>query len=65
MEVSNTFRKDDFSTIIKCRRIAEKVLGPGWSSKDLYNQDHDWNTHEDGVPVLAIGNCHIDVRFDT
>ncbi|KAH9821763.1 family 38 glycoside hydrolase [Melampsora americana] len=64
MEISKTFRADDLSTIPKCRKIAEKVLGKDWSSQSPYHQDHDWNPdgERDGVSVLGIGNCHIDVR---
>lgn len=65
MEIANTFRADDLSTIATCRKIAEKVLGKNWSSQSPYHQDHDWNPDEevDGVPVLAIGNCHIDTAW--
>ncbi|KAG0143248.1 hypothetical protein CROQUDRAFT_661493 [Cronartium quercuum f. sp. fusiforme G11] len=65
MQISNTFHKEDLSTIAKCRKIAEKVLGKDWSGKSPYDQAHDWNLEreEGNVPVLAIGHCHIDTAW--
>jgi alpha-mannosidase len=41
--IMNTFRVDDPSTIGKCRKIAEELLGEGWEAKgaDIYDKNVD------------------------
>lgn len=65
MEMVNTFNPDDLSTIATCRKIGEKVLGSDWTHKDVYDSKSDWNLEGDdeGVPVFAIGHCHIDTAW--
>ncbi|CAH7683510.1 glycosyl hydrolases family 38 N-terminal domain-domain-containing protein [Phakopsora pachyrhizi] len=65
MEISNSFDPQDLSTIGICRKIAEKILGEGWSSKNQFDPESDWNQSRasESVPILAIGHCHIDTAW--
>lgn len=59
-QIQNTFRRDDLSTIGRCRSIAEEVLGKGWSSKgsQLYEEG---NVFQKNDHILwAVGHTHID-----
>ncbi|POW14082.1 hypothetical protein PSHT_07542 [Puccinia striiformis] len=62
MEIMNNFKPDNLSTILACRKIAEKILGSDWTQKEIYDPKSDWNFEEEseGAPVFAIGHCHID-----
>jgi alpha-mannosidase len=42
-KIMNTFRVDDPSTIVACRKIAEELLGDGWEAKgaDIYDKNVD------------------------
>lgn len=56
-EMMNVFKHNDLSTIGKARKVAEKILGQGWSEKgaDIYTE------LKEGEPVpecFAISNCH-------
>lgn len=56
-EMMNTFKHNDLSTIAKARKVAERILGQGWSEKgaDIYTE------LKEGEPVpecFAISNCH-------
>ncbi|OAV97592.1 hypothetical protein PTTG_01907 [Puccinia triticina 1-1 BBBD Race 1] len=65
MEIVNTFKPDDFSTIPACRKIAEKILGSDWAQKPIYDpkSDCDFEGDSEGAPVFAIGHCHIDTAW--
>ncbi|KDN44275.1 glycoside hydrolase family 38 protein [Tilletiaria anomala UBC 951] len=56
-EIQNTFRKADLSSIDRCRKIAEEVLGQHWerSGHQIFKKE---NAAE--PTVIAIGHCHID-----
>lgn len=62
MEIMNTFKPDDPSTISAGRKIAEKIFGANWTQREIYDPKTDWDLEGDqeGVPVFAIGHCHID-----
>jgi alpha-mannosidase len=59
-KIMDTFRINDLSTIAKCRKIAEEVLGKGWSEKGpkLYEEGEVFN--KDDYKLWAIGHTHID-----
>lgn len=53
----NTFRHNDVSSISRCRKLAEEVLGKDWESKgaDVY-KDGQIPGREDTV-IWALGHC--------
>lgn len=59
MDITNTFKHDDLSTIAECRAIAEKVFGKGWQAKGagIYCDDGKWDGvgGDEDAPVLGIG----------
>ncbi|KAA1114831.1 Glycoside hydrolase, 38 vacuolar alpha mannosidase [Puccinia graminis f. sp. tritici] len=66
MDIMNTFKPDNLETIPACRKIAEKILGAEWTQKPIYDPKSDWDLEGDseGVPVFAIGHCHIDTAWE-
>jgi alpha-mannosidase len=54
-KIMNTFKLSDNNSIIRCRKIAEKFLGPRTSSSDIYS-----TSHQQDPDVFAVGHCHID-----
>lgn len=60
-EIMSTFRKGDLSSIDRCRKIAQEVLGSDWDSKGekLYK---DGSSSAD--PLLwSLGHTHIDTAW--
>lgn len=59
-QIQNTFRKDDLSTIAKCRAIACEVLGDKWFNKgpDLYKEGNVFG--KDDFKLWGVGHTHID-----
>lgn len=73
--IMNTFRASDPSTIGKCRKIAEELLGEGWEAKgaDIYDKNVDalvWGigcefsiSARSNVPPTVTLDCHIDTAW--
>lgn len=59
-KIQDTFRAEDLSTIAKCRKIAEEVLGHGWSDKGATLFDEGEVFSKDDYKLWAIGHTHID-----
>lgn len=59
--IMDTFRKNDFHTIDKCREIAQEVFGKDWdkSGADLYKRADD---HGD-TALWSVGHTHIDTAW--
>ncbi|CAO1631926.1 unnamed protein product [Sympodiomycopsis kandeliae] len=60
-QIMNTFRKNDLSTIDRCRQIAQEILGKDWeeSGADIYKHKDDH-----GPPALfSVGHTHIDTAW--
>lgn len=59
MDIVATFRHDDLSTIARCRKIAERILGKGWQEHGagVYCDRAEWDGKggAEDAPVLAIG----------
>lgn len=53
MEIIDTFRVDDQDSILKCREIARKIVGPDVDSARVYDVGPE-------PLVFGIGHCHID-----
>jgi alpha-mannosidase len=54
-QIMNTFRLGDNDSIIRCRKIAEDLLGPNINSTSVFAAQK-----EQEVDVFAVGHCHID-----
>lgn len=59
-KIQDTFRIEDLSTIAKCRKIAEEVLGKGWSEKGAKLYQEGELFAKDDYKLWAIGHTHID-----
>ncbi|KAI0041688.1 glycoside hydrolase family 38 protein [Auriscalpium vulgare] len=58
-EIMNVFSKNDPSTIIAARKLAEDIFGENWEKKGA-------NIYEEGAKVAqiwGIGHCHIDTAW--
>lgn len=57
-KIMETFDPSDRSSILKCRKLAQKILGPDVDSDDVYHRNP-----LNKVDVYGIGNCHIDTAW--
>lgn len=55
-EIMNTFQRGDSSSVAKCRKLAQKILGEKIDSSEVYKTPGK-------SFVLAVGNCHIDTAW--
>lgn len=61
-EIMNVFRTTDLSSIAKCRKLAEKVLGEGWEAlgEKVYDgepsESFTWGIGKLYYPPLLPGN---------
>lgn len=53
MKIIDTFQVDNQDSILKCRKIAQEVIGPDVDSHRVYEVGKD-------PVVFGIGHCHID-----
>lgn len=59
-EIMNQFDPQDPTTIGKCRKLAQKLLGDKINSEDVFN---DFSSPNKRIDVYGIGNCHIDTAW--
>lgn len=59
-KIQDTFRIEDLSTIATCRKIAEEVLGQGWSKKGSKLFEEGEHFGKDDYKLWGIGHTHID-----
>lgn len=57
-QIMDTFDADDRSSISKCRKLAERILGPDVDSDEVYHHN-PLNI----IDVIGVGNCHIDTAW--
>lgn len=57
-QMMNVFDRDDPKSVVKARKVAEKVLGKGWE-RELSNIRGDEGVDKGGN-LWALGHCHID-----
>lgn len=53
MKIIDTFQVDDQDSILKCRKLAQDIIGPDVDSHRVYQVGKD-------PVVFGIGHCHID-----
>lgn len=57
-KIMETFDEKDRSSILKCRKLAQTILGPDVDSDDVYHHNP-----LDKIDVYGVGNCHIDTAW--
>lgn len=57
-EIMDTFDPNDRSSILKCRKLAQKILGSEIDSDDVYHTNPLKK-----IDVFGVGNCHIDTAW--
>jgi alpha-mannosidase len=53
MKIIDTFQVDNQESILKCRKLAQEIVGPDVDSHRVYEKGKD-------PVVFGVGNCHID-----
>ncbi|KAJ1030129.1 hypothetical protein NDA16_001042 [Ustilago loliicola] len=59
-QIQNTFRKADFDSIPRCRKLAQEILGKNWEDKVDSIYDQDVVEGREDVRIWSLGHSHID-----
>lgn len=57
-QIMDTFDPNDRGSILKCRKLAQQILGPDIDSDEVYHQNP-----LNKIDVYGVGNCHIDTAW--
>lgn len=59
-QIQNTFRKADLDSILRCRKLAQEILGQDWEDHVDSIYDQDVVKGREDVRIWSLGHTHID-----
>ncbi|WPK25841.1 hypothetical protein PUMCH_003174 [Australozyma saopauloensis] len=57
-QIMEAFDPNDRKSVLKCRKLAQQILGPDIDSDEVYHQNP-----LNRIDVYGVGNCHIDTAW--